>query len=276
MQEFFKAAGKKRVKLIPINPLKTKLEIKKGRVNITYPEFKLKDLDSSIHGAHRRYYDFVLMLLEHMESCKIPLTASPLSVWRTRNKFATMQTLQRAGIPVPDSFLTYSQELALKGMNRMKQPVVLKLLESSSGKGIMKAKDFTDVEGLTGTLRALEQMIFIQEYIENGNEDIRAFVVGDEIIGAMKRKGKRGMWKANISLGGKGKKVILNEELSEIALKSAEVLGTKICGVDIIETKDGPKVIETNITPGFKGLLEYTGVNPAPKIIDLAKSIAKK
>jgi ribosomal protein S6--L-glutamate ligase len=140
----------------------------------------------------------------------------------------------------------------------------------------MKANSYEEAESLTGTLKALDQLMIIQEYLEHPGEDIRAFVVGNEIVGSMKRKSKKGMWKTNISRGARGIKINLSEELQEMALKTTEVLETKICGVDILESKQGPVVLEANITPGFKGLLKYTGVNPAPKIIRLARDIAKK
>lgn len=274
MREFTKAANRQRVRLVPVNPWQTRLELKNGEFSVSHPEVKINKLDSSIHGGNRYCFQYVLFLLSHMENMNIPLTAGSHAVWKTRNKFATMQELSKARIPVPNTYLTYSHDLALKGMDRDKKPVVLKLLESSSGKGIMKANDFNEVEGYIGTLKALDQMIFMQEYIENSG-DIRAFIVGSEIVASMKRKGKKGMWKSNISRGGYARKIRLDSELEEMALKTAEVLETKICGVDIIESRDGYKILEANITPGFKGLVKYTGVNPAPKVIRLARDIVK-
>ncbi len=276
MQQFAKAAKKQHVKFCPINPLDTKLELKDGKFRIIHPALDLSTLASSIHGGNRRYFPYILHLLDHMEGIGIPLTANALAVWKTRNKFATLQEVAKAGLPVPDTFLTYSQDLALMGINKMPMPVVIKLLESSSGRGIMKAKNIVEVEGLTGTLKALDQMIFAQEYVNSPGIDYRAFVVGNEVVGAMKRKGRKGMWKANIATGGRGYKVKLDSEKEEMALKTAEVLNTKIAGIDIIEDRRGPVILEANITPGFEGLVKYTGVNPAPKIIELARSIAKK
>ena len=276
MQQFAKAAKKLHVRFCPINPLDTKLEMKDGKFLVRHPELDLTTLASSIHGGNRKCFPYILHLLDHMEGMGIPLTANSLAVWKTRNKFVTLQECAKAGLRVPDTFLTYSQDLALMGMDKMHMPVVIKLLESSSGRGIMKAQNIIEVEGLTGTLKALDQLIFAQEYVNSPGVDYRVFVVGGEIIGAMKRKGRKGMWKANIDVGGRGYKVNLDSEKEEMALKTAEVLNTGVAGVDIIEDERGPMILEANITPGFEGLVKYTGINPAPKIIEYAKSIAKK
>ena len=276
MQQFIKAAKKQSIRLCPINPFDTKLELRNGKFRVAHTELDLSTFASSIHGGNRRCFPYILHLLDHMEGMGIPLTAGSLAVWKTRNKFATLQEVAKAGLPVPDTFLTYSQDLALLEMNSMRMPVVIKLLESSSGRGIMMAENFVEAEGLTGTLKALDQLIFTQEFVNSPGVDYRAFVVGDEVVGAMKRKGRKGMWKANVALGGRGYKVTLDAEKEEMALKTAEILNTKIVGVDIIEDKRGPMILEANITPGFEGLVKYTGVNPAPKVIELAKSIAKK
>ncbi|HIJ98141.1 TPA: RimK family alpha-L-glutamate ligase [archaeon] len=276
MQQFARAARKLRVRFCPINPLDTKLEMKDGKFLVRHPELDLTTLASSIHGGNRKCFPYILHLLDHMEGMGIPLTANSLAVWKTRNKFVTLQECAKAGLRVPDTFLTYSQDLALMGMDKMHMPVVIKLLESSSGRGIMKAQNIIEVEGLTGTLKALDQLIFAQEYVNSPGVDYRVFVVGGEIIGAMKRKGRKGMWKANIAVGGRGYKINLDSEKEEMALKTAEVLNTGVAGVDIIEDERGPMILEANITPGFEGLVKYTGINPAPKIIEYAKSIAKK
>jgi len=153
----------------------------------------------------------------------------------------------------------------------MKKPVILKLLQGSHGKGVIKVSSTEEASSVIDALWALGEMIYFQEYIETQGKDIRAFVVGDEVVAAMEREARKGDFRANISKGGKGTKIELDSGLEKLALRAAKVVGAEIAGVDIV--LDGkPKVIEVNINPGLK-ISRITKVNVADKI---ARYIAEK
>jgi ribosomal protein S6--L-glutamate ligase len=158
---------------------------------------------------------------------------------------------------------------------KMNFPIIIKLLSGTQGIGVMRVNNEKDAIPIVDTLNELNQLILIQKYLENNGEDIRAFVVDGRVIAAMKRISPENDWRANIHAGGKGVAYDLTEEEEEIALKSTEVLGTGIAGVDLIQTPEGPRLIEINVSPGFRGLLAATGINAADAIADYAVNLAK-
>ena len=113
----------------------------------------------------------------------------------------------------------------------------------------------------------------IQEYIETEGSDIRVFVIGDKVAASMKRTAKEGEKRANIHSGGKGEPAMIDAYTKKIALQAAKTIGAEICGVDVLESIKGPKIIEINISPGLQGITQYTGIDVADEI---AKFLFKK
>ena len=156
-------------------------------------------------------------------------------------------------------------------------PVILKPLYGAQGLGVMLAESVESVESIIGTLWGLEQNILIQQYIsESKGKDIRAFVIGGEVVAAMRRIAEPDKFRANIHRGGRGEKVELSKSEKEIAVNAAKILGLEIAGVDMLETTKGPLIMEVNSSPGFEALERVTGVNIAERIIDYCVSTAEK
>jgi tetrahydromethanopterin:alpha-L-glutamate ligase len=118
-----------------------------------------------------------------------------------------------------------------------------------------------------GRMMNERKMLYIQKYIANPGRDIRAFVVGDEVIGAIYRKAEKG-WLNNLSQGGNTEKCMLGKEQEELCVRACEKMGAEYAGVDLIEGKDGNMVLEVNATPSGAGIYRTWGINPAEKIID--------
>ena len=152
----------------------------------------------------------------------------------------------------------------------------MKLLSGTQGIGVMLVRDPKEAGPIIDTLSELDQIICIQKYLQNPGEDIRVFVVGAEIVAAMKRKAAPNEWRSNIHIGGIGVAHTLSQAEAEAAMRAAEAVGVEIAGVDIITVENEPFVIEVNASPGFKGLLDATGINAAQKIAEYAQSKAKK
>ena len=127
------------------------------------------------------------------------------------------------------------------------------------------------------TFWAMGQDIIIQEFIkESKGKDIRAFVIGNRVVGAMRRQAKLGEFRSNIHRGGVGRPVQLSPEFEKAALMATRIMGLQVAGVDILEGKDGPKVIEVNASPGFEGLEKATNKNVARQFIEYAVQYAQK
>jgi ribosomal protein S6--L-glutamate ligase len=182
------------------------------------------------------------------------------------DKLLTHQILQVAGIPMPLTYIATTSEAAKKILQNMKYPVVMKFPQGTQGKGVMIAESFASANSLLDALNVLNQPFIIQEYIETDGSDIRAFVVGDKVVAAMKRKAVQGEKRANIHAGGIGEPLELDNYTKKVAIETAKVMGAEICGVDILESASGPKVIEINLSPSLQGISTTTKVDVADKI----------
>jgi ribosomal protein S6--L-glutamate ligase len=147
-------------------------------------------------------------------------------------------------------------------------PAIIKLLRGTQGVGVMIATSMKEVATIVETFWELGQEIFIQEFIaESKGRDVRALVVGDRVVGAMRRKARKGEFRSNIHRGGEGKPMKLPAIYASVAVKAALTVGLGICGVDMLESKDGPKVMELNSSPGFEGLEQATGKDIAGEMV---------
>ena len=156
-------------------------------------------------------------------------------------------------------------------------PVIIKLLEGSQGVGVMLAETEKSAKSIIDTLQVMNTGFLLQEYIKESNsEDIRAFVVGDQIISSMKRKGLEDDFRSNIHRGGSGSIVKLTSEEEEMSIRAAQYLGLPVAGVDLIRSKRGPLLIEVNSTPGLQGIEAFTKVNVAEGIIKYLENKCSK
>ena len=229
----------------------------------------VRSLGSGTHEQTTRR----LSLLEHLEKTGT-LVVNPVQAIRVaRDKYATMTTLAKAGLPIPKTYVTEMAHWAYRKTGRMKQ-TVYKPLIGSLGFGTMKFNDKDLAFNVYVQLERIGQPLLIQEYIsgqEEENEpisDIRAFVVGNKVIAAMKRTAKRGQWKTNIAQGAKPKKTKLTDELEKLALEATQTLGLAYAGIDIMLIRQETTILEANTTPNWQTLQKTTKTNVAKQITE--------
>jgi ribosomal protein S6--L-glutamate ligase len=234
-----------------------------GRAEVT--DFDLCFLRSfgpgSTEQATRR-----ISMMEHMEVAGIKVINSTYPFRRSRDKYATQYTLQAAGIPIPKTFTTESLARAYEKTSEM-IPIIYKPILSSMGKGSMKFDDTDLAFNAYKTLGRLYHPIIIQGYIKNPGRDIRVFVIGGECIGAVYKYIPDGQWKSNVAQGGRMIKEEMDPAIIDLGIKAAEVMGLDYCGVDIMESPEGPVVLEVNAAPGWQGLNEATGKDVADLVV---------
>lgn len=182
------------------------------------------------------------------------------------DKLLTQLALQYYKVPMPDTYVVSSIEAAKKILEQIKYPIILKFPHGTQGKGVMFAESFAAASSMLDAIETLKQPFLIQEYIETEGSDIRAIVVGDKVVAAMKRKAVRGEKRANIHAGGKGEPIVLDAQSKKIAIDTAKSIGAEICAVDMLETVKGPQVIEANLSPGLQGITSVTKIDVADKI----------
>jgi len=215
--------------------------------------------------------DYALGVVRHFEVSGVAVVNGFGAILLARNKFLSLQTLANRGLPVPDTCLVVNLRGFEDAVTRLGgYPVVAKMPSSRQGSGVVRIDSAGTMEFVMENLQDNSRGLLAQSYLPpQGRRDIRAFVLGDQVIGAMELTPNSGDFRSNIHLTGLGNGVTLNQMLSELAIRSAKALGLEIAGVDIIVEKDGaPKVIEVNYSPGFRGLEQATGCDIASQIVE--------
>ena len=211
-----------------------------------------------------------ISLLEHLEDAGIYVMNPAYSFRRAKDKYATLTALNKAGIHVPRTYIGENLEAAINFADEVGD-VIIKPLIGARGMGMIRAEHKELTYRAMKFIHQLGQVLYVQELVEKPDRDIRAFVIGGELIGSMYRyvpKDIEGEWRTNVHGGGEAEVTDLSPEYKECALKTAEVLNLDYTGIDIIESKDGPCVIEANAAPSWSALSRVTGIDIAGLIID--------
>ncbi len=251
-----------------------KIEVRLGRENgVFYAQQPLSQYDCIYLKGSFRYADLLRSVASFLEGkiAYMPLSSSSFTV--VHNKLLTHIALQQQGIPMPITYLSSTVDGALDILKIVHYPVVIKLPGGTQGRGVMFADSFSSASSFLDALSVLHQPFIIQEYVETEGTDVRAFVVGEKVVAAMRRKSQREEKRANIHAGGQGERVELSREACQVAVNAARVLGAEICGVDILESPLGPLVIEANLSPGLQGITEVTHINIADEV---ARHLARR
>jgi ribosomal protein S6--L-glutamate ligase len=204
--------------------------------------------------------------MEHLELSGTFVVNPVYAFRRARDKYATMYTLAKAGLPIPKTFVTENALRAYRFAKRSTS-IVCKPMIGSMGYGVMRFEDLDLAYNAFRLFERINQPIYVQEFIQKPGKDIRAFVIGDQVLAAIHRIAPFGHWKTNIAQGGKAKAVKLTREIKELAIKSTQVLGLEYAGVDLVETSKGPIILEVNSSPSWQGLQQTTGKNIAEHLI---------
>jgi ribosomal protein S6--L-glutamate ligase len=208
-----------------------------------------------------------ISLLEHMEKSGIFVVNSAYAFRRARDKYASLFYLEKNAIPVPKTVVTESFRQALKAVRTIGD-VVIKPLVGARGEGSIRTSDFDVAYRALKAAYSVGQVLYIQQYIPKPDRDIRAFIVGDEVISAMYRIASPGAWKTNVAQQGKPVKCELTSELEDLAVRASRSLGLEYSGVDIIEGESGPRITEVNAAPTWHGLQKVTPFDIADRIME--------
>ena len=227
-------------------------------------------------GASVTYYGTAVV--RQFEMMKVFSAVESQAISRSRDKLRSLQILSRSGIGMPKTAFTNFSKEENKVLNHIGQaPVVIKLLEGTQGLGVVLAETDKAAKSVVEAFDSLKTRVIIQEYIEEaGGADLRAFIVNGEVVGAMKRQGKDGEFRSNLHRGGSAKVIKLNRAERSTALNAAKSMGLAIAGVDMLQSKRGPMVLEVNSSPGLEGIEGSTGVDVAGKIVEYVESSVEK
>ena len=216
---------------------------------------------------------FRLDILRAIEEYGIRLINSRESLEIASDKFLTSVFLEKHNIQTPKTIICEDPHDALQMYEELGSDVILKPLFGSKGIGISRLNDKGFAENVIISLGQLNEVFYLQEFIEHYNRDIRIFVIGNKAIAGMYRVSDN--WKTNVYAGAEVKPIELTDELERLAVKAAQVTKTEIAGVDILESEDGYYVIEVNSIPGFTALQKVTDIDIPEKIISYFLENAK-
>ena len=265
-----KEAGEQRGhEMLVVDHTKCDIIIEKRKPKILYRGKELNDVDAVIPriGASVTFYGAAVV--RQFEMMKIFTSLESQALVRSRDKLRSLQILSRAGLNLPKTaFTNYSKDSSRILDQVGKAPYVIKLLEGTQGVGVVLAENRSAAESVLEAFQGLKARVIVQEFIEEAKgADIRAFVVDGKVVGAMKRQAKEGEFRSNLHRGGTAELITLTEDEEYAALKAARVLKLGIAGVDMLQSKSGPMIMEVNSSPGLEGIEGATGKDIARAII---------
>ncbi len=195
-------------------------------------------------------------------------TANGIS--NSRDKLRSLQILSRHHIGIPRTTFVNDKKDVLPAIARVGgAPVVIKLIEGTQGIGVLLAESIKAAESIIELLQSQKQNVLIQKFVaESKGKDIRAFVVGDRVVAAMRRVAQGQEFRSNVHRGGVAEAVDLSEEYRQTAVRSAQILGLRVAGVDMLESDAGPQVMEVNSSPGLEGIERCTNLDIAGAIVE--------
>ena len=240
---------------------KIQIQTSEGKAGLFYKGNNLLAFDAiypRISAKDMLLGEAVLKAIQH-SGAYCPVSLESFQV--TNHKFFTSQKLSRAGVPGVLSTLSISPKYADYAVNETGYPFVMKLISGFAGKGVVLVNSKEQMESILDAVHLFEEFICTQKFIKGKDYDVRCYVIGDYVV-AVKRKAKKGDWRANISRGGSAQLINPTPEMLEIAKTSAKVLGMDLCAVDLMEYKKKWVVIEVNFMPGpFRKYLGSTVVH---------------
>ena len=260
-----------------LDPSYCNLAVENGKAVLYFQDELIDDIHAIIPriGASNTY--FGTNVVRHFEAMGVFTVVSSEGITNSRDKWTCFQILAKNQIPVPKtvyaSFFEFEEQLkTFEG-----KPIIIKLLEGTHGEGVILSESPQNALATIETLNAAGVKFILQESIEEANgADIRAIVVDGVVVAAMKRKCKVGDFRSNLHRGGTSESITLSSTEEKTAIKAAKAIGLGFCGVDILQSKNGPLVLEINSTPGLEGVENTSGKNVSKSVIGFIERNRKK
>ena len=260
-----------------INTTQCYANITSERPQLLYRGVSLEGYDAVIPriGASITFYG--LAVLRQFEMMGVwPLNASA-AIGRARDKLWALQIMSSLGVGLPVTSFANSARRA-EDLIRMVggPPVVIKLVEGTQGLGVVLGETMPSAKSTFEAFREAKINILVQEFVEEaGGADIRAFVIGDHVVGAMRRQGGPGEFRSNLHRGGTAEEISITPEERSAAVRACKALGLNVAGVDMLRSSRGPVLIEVNSTPGLRGIEQSTGLDIADLIVAFIQEHAR-
>ncbi|MBC2602137.1 RimK family alpha-L-glutamate ligase [Puniceicoccus vermicola] len=264
-------AAKNRGHVVKVfNTLRLAIDIAHGDPNLFYKDREITPPDAilpRIGTSITRYGTAIVQQFQQMD-VYTPNTAP--GIVNSRDKLRSLQILSRHDVGIPPTAYVQDKRDVAAALDRVGgAPVIIKLIEGTQGVGVILADRKEIAMAIIETLHSTKQQVLLQKFVaESKGKDVRAFVIGDRVVAAIRRVAQGQEFRSNVHRGGKAEVIDLDPAYAEAAVRAAQIMGLKICGVDMLEAEDGPQIMEINSSPGLEGIEHATGLDVAGAVID--------
>lgn len=253
-----------------LNTLKFAIDLQQGEPALHFRQKLLSQYDAVLPriGASITYYGTAVV--RQFQEMDVFCANSAHGITNSRDKLRSLQLMSRHHIGIPRTAFVRDKKDVLPAIERVGgAPVIIKLIEGTQGIGVLLAESVKTAESIIELLQSQKQNVLIQKFVaESKGKDIRAIVVGDRVVAAMRRVAQGQEFRSNVHRGGRAEAVELSDEYKETAVKAAQIMGLQVAGVDMLESATGPQVMEVNSSPGLEGIETCTGLDVAGAIIE--------
>jgi ribosomal protein S6--L-glutamate ligase len=253
-----------------LDTLRFSIDLRSQQPDLFYRRKKVDAFDAVLPRIGASITYFGTAVVRQFEQMDVFCANSSYGILNSRDKLRSLQILSRHDIGIPTTTFVRDQKDVLSAIHRVGgAPVIIKLLEGTQGVGVILAESEKVAESIIETLQSSRQNVLVQKFVaESKGRDIRAFVVGDRVVAAMRRTAQGDEFRSNVHRGGKTELVDLDPSFEKAAVRAAQIMGLFIAGVDMLESKEGPAVLEVNSSPGLEGIEGATGLDIAGAVVD--------
>lgn len=257
-----------------LNTLRFAIDLAGDKPDLQYRGKQLSEYDAVLPRIGASITFFGMAVVRQFEQMDVYTPNTANGIANSRDKLRSIQILSRHDVGIPATTFVRDRADVLAAIERVGgAPVVIKLLEGTQGIGVILAPDTKVAEAVIETLQSTKQNVLIQSFVsESKGRDIRALVVGDRVVAAMRRTAQGDEFRSNVHRGGTTEIVELDEDTQRIAVQSAQIMGLRVAGVDMLESDVGPLVMEVNSSPGLEGIETATELDVAGSIVDFIAS----
>ncbi len=253
-----------------LNTLKFAIDLEKGTPDLYFRQKPLPHYDAVWPRIGASVTYFGTAVVRQFQEMDVFCANTAHGILNSRDKLRSLQILSRHHIGIPRTTFVRDKNDVLPAIERVGgAPVVIKLIEGTQGIGVLLADTVKQAESIVELLQSQKQNVLIQKFVaESKGKDIRAFVVGDKVVAAMRRVAQGQEFRSNVHRGGIAEPVELDPAYEETAVRCTQIMGLRVAGVDMLESKEGPQVMEVNSSPGLEGIETCTQLDIAGAVID--------
>ncbi|MCB0420278.1 MAG: RimK family alpha-L-glutamate ligase [Bdellovibrionales bacterium] len=253
-----------------LNTLQFAIDLEEGDPDLFYRQRRLSHYDAVLPRIGASITYFGTAVVRQFQQMDVFCANTADGILNSRDKLRCLQNLSRHKIGIPATTFVKDKKDVLPAITRVGgAPVIIKLLEGTQGIGVLLAHSQEMAASIIELLQSQKQNVLIQKFVsESRGRDIRAIVVGDQVVAAMRRVAQGQEFRSNVHRGGKTEAVELDEAYKETAIRATKIMGLGVAGVDMLESHEGPQIMEVNSSPGLEGIEACTKLDVAGAIID--------